>query len=266
MAKGESALNQEWFGILRKLEFTGLCRVLADEVKSFFHLKVWVCVSEEFDVVRLTKTMLQAVTPSLSFKGQPEVKFWCSSKQTCCIDDGYLWDLSSEGTHDDCLSLFARHALGASDFGGHPHLKTIGEEIVKKCKGLPLAAKILGGLLRAKGKPDEWEDVMKSKIWDLPEEKSGILPALRLSCHYLPFHLKRCFSYCAIFPKDYEFDKEESILLWMAEGFLHPTKGKKQMEDIGVEYFRDLSSRSFFQQSTGNKTQYLIHDLINVLA
>ncbi|XP_039008768.1 putative disease resistance protein At3g14460 [Hibiscus syriacus] len=52
----------------------------------------------------------------------------------------------------------------------------------------------------------------------------------------------------------------------MAEGFLHPSKGNKQMEDIGVEYFRDLSSRSFFQQSTGNKTLYVMHDLINDLA
>ncbi|KAL1156043.1 hypothetical protein V6Z11_A08G065800 [Gossypium hirsutum] len=153
----------------------------------------------------------------------------------------------------DCLSLFTRHALGGSDFEGHPNLKPFGEEIVKKCSGLPLAAKTLGGLLRTKRNPDEWEDIMNSKIWDLPEKGNSILPALLLSYHHLPSHLKRCFSYCAIFPKDYEFDKEELIRLWKAEGFLHHTKRKKQMEDIGIEYFRDLWSRSFFQQSTINK-------------
>ncbi|XP_039030974.1 putative disease resistance RPP13-like protein 1 [Hibiscus syriacus] len=281
------------------------------EVESFFDLNVWVCVSEDFDVVLLTKALLQAVTlESCSVKKldllQVRLKEkLCGKKFFIVLDDVWnenyeKWELlcrpfiegaagskilvtarnedvvsmmATCGTHhlreltnDDCLSLFARHALGASDFEGHPRLKAVGEEIVKKCKGLPLAAKILGRLLRTKGKPDEWEDIMKSKIWDLPEAKSGILPALRLSYHDLPFHLKHCFSYCAIFPKDYEFDKEELILLWMAEGFLHPTDRKKQMEDIGVEYFRDLSSRSFFQQSIGNKTRYVMHDLINDLA
>ncbi|KAK8614791.1 hypothetical protein V6N13_068582 [Hibiscus sabdariffa] len=281
------------------------------KVENFFDVKVWVCVSEEFDIVRLTATVLQAVTlESYSVKDlnllQVRLKEKLSGKKFFIVLDD-VWNENYEqwellcrpfiagapgskilvtarnegvasimatcGTHHlreltdhDCLSLFTRHALGASDFEGYPHLQTFGEEIVKKCKGLPLAAKTLGGLLRTKGKPDDWEDIMKSKIWDLPEEKSSILPALRLSYHYLPFHLKRCFSYCAIFPKDYEFDKEELILLWMAEGFLHTVKGKKQMEDIGVEYFRDLLSRSFFQQSAGNKTQYVMHDLINDLA
>ncbi|GMJ01231.1 hypothetical protein like AT3G14470 [Hibiscus trionum] len=281
------------------------------KVENFFDLKVWVCVSEEFDIVRLTTTVLQAVTlESCSVKDlnllQVRLKEKLSGKKFFIVLDD-VWNENYEqwellcrpfiagaagskilvtarnegvasimatcGTHhvreltnDDCHSLFTWHAFGASNFEGRPELKTIGEEIVKKCKGLPLAAKTLGGLLRTKGKPDEWEDIMKSKIWDLPEAKSGILPALRLSYHYLPFHLKRCFSYCAIFPKDYEFDKEELILLWMAEGFLHPVKGKKQMQHIGVEYFRDLSSRSFFQQSTGNQTRYVMHDLINDLA
>ncbi|XP_039008769.1 putative disease resistance RPP13-like protein 1 [Hibiscus syriacus] len=166
------------------------------EVKSFFDLKVWVCVSEEFDVVRLTTTMLQAVTEeSFSVKDldllQVRLKEkLCGKKFFIVLDDVWnenyeQWELlcrpfiegaagskilvtarnesvvsmmATCGTYhlrelknDDCLSLFTWHALGASGFEGHPHLKTIGEEIVKKCKGLPLAAKILGRLLRTKG-------------------------------------------------------------------------------------------------------------------
>ena len=71
---------------------------------------------------------------------------------------------------------------------------------------------------------------MKSETWDLPNV--DVFPALRLSYSFLPSHLKRCFAYCSIFPKDYEFEKEKLILLWMVEGFLHESEGKKTMEKV----------------------------------
>ncbi|EXB84831.1 Putative disease resistance RPP13-like protein 1 [Morus notabilis] len=37
-----------------------------DEVKKHFELKAWVCVSEEFDISRVTKTVLQSVSPTSS--------------------------------------------------------------------------------------------------------------------------------------------------------------------------------------------------------
>ncbi|XP_065881722.1 putative disease resistance protein At3g14460 isoform X3 [Euphorbia lathyris] len=174
--------------------------------------------------------------------------------------------LLKELSNDDCLAVFAEHALGAKNFDAHSSLEEIGEQIVKRCQGLPLAAKALGGLLRGKLDRKMWEQVLNSKIWDLPEVKSGILPALRLSYHHLPSHLKRCFAYCAIFPKDYMFDKKELILLWMAEGFLRRSEELKPTYELGLQYFDDLLSRSFFQQSNSKKLRYVMHDLIRNLA
>ncbi|CAK9143124.1 unnamed protein product [Ilex paraguariensis] len=166
----------------------------------------------------------------------------------------------------DCLSLLAQHALGSRNLDAHPNLEVIGMDIVRKCQGLPLAAKTLGGLLRTKHSPNEWKDVLDSEIWDLPEHKSGILPVLRLSYHDLPAQLKQMFAYCAIFPKDYEFDRDELVLLWMAEGFLQQSKRGKCMEEFGGDCFNELLSRSFFQRSGGAESKFRMHDLLNDLA
>ncbi|CAK9183587.1 unnamed protein product [Ilex paraguariensis] len=131
----------------------------------------------------------------------------------------------------------------------------------------PLAVKTLGGVLRNRRSPREWKDVLDSEIWDLPEDKSSILPTLRLSYHHLPSQLKQMFAYCAIFPKDYEFDKEELVLLWMAEGFLQQSQGvRKLIQELGDDCFNELLSRSFFQPSSSTKSKFTMHDLLNDLA
>ncbi|KAK4590309.1 hypothetical protein RGQ29_020740 [Quercus rubra] len=165
---------------------------------------------------------------------------------------------------EDCWSLFVKHAYRTSN--PEEPLRTIGMKIVKKCNGLPLAVKTLGSLLRSKVEVEEWQCIMNSKIWDLPNDKSSILPSLRLSYYHLPSHLKQCFSYCAMFPKDYEFEKEKLVLLWMAEGFLQQPKGKETMEEIGGVYFNELLSRSFFQPSSYNNWCFVMHELVNDLA
>ncbi|TYI29621.1 hypothetical protein ES332_A05G329600v1 [Gossypium tomentosum] len=167
---------------------------------------------------------------------------------------------------DNCWKLFAKHAFDGSSPAKHPDLMAIGEAIVKRCGGLPLAAKALGGLLRCEPDADEWNKILHSNFWDIPNDATNILPALTLSYHYLPSHLKRCFAYCSIFPKDYEFEKEELIQLWMAEGLLELPKDNGDLEERGNEYFKDLRLRSFFQQSKGKKSCFIMHDLISDLA
>ncbi|GLT96382.1 hypothetical protein SLE2022_140070 [Rubroshorea leprosula] len=163
---------------------------------------------------------------------------------------------------EECLSIFAQHALGVDNFDAYPGLKEVGEKIVKKCKGLPLAAKVLGDLLCDKLDHSAWEHILNSEIWQLQESERGILPALRLSYYYLPSCLKPCFAYCAVFPKDYKFDQNELVLLWMAMGLLQ----QQDSEVDGHRYFNELVSRAFFQRLRGGKSRYVMHDLMHDLA
>ncbi|GLT33632.1 hypothetical protein SLA2020_082020 [Shorea laevis] len=294
---------------------TTLARLIYNDekLKGRFDLKAWVCVSDEFDVARITRAILERIIEArcdLDFALlQEKLKAKLSGRKFFLVlDDVWnekygLWDIlkrpfmsgasgskiivttrnkkvgtmmrGNDGVYnlelledDACLPLFAQHALQKENFDAHPNLQDIGEKLVKRCKRLPLALKTLGGVLRGKLCRDEWENILNSEIWSSSEDQSGILPALRLSYNHLPSHLKRCFAYCALFPKDYEFDREKLVLLWMAGGLLQQqSHGKRQMEEeIGHQYFQELLSRSLFQQSSGVESRFVMHDLINDLA
>ncbi|KAJ4823580.1 hypothetical protein Tsubulata_040264 [Turnera subulata] len=173
-----------------------------------------------------------------------------------------------ELTEDDCWKLFAQHAFGGGNtVDAYGELEEIGRKIARKCKGLPLAARTLGSLLSRKRNAKDWEAILRSNMWDM--RNGNIIPALRLSYHYLPSHLKQCFAYCAIFPKDFEFKKEDLVLLWMAEGFIVQPDKSRDMEEIGNEYFEELACRSCFtfQKSVyGGHGFFVMHDLVNDLA
>ncbi|KAJ3669191.1 hypothetical protein LUZ60_011141 [Juncus effusus] len=163
---------------------------------------------------------------------------------------------------EDCWKLFKDCAFVNGDSSVYPNLEVIGKEIVMKLKGLPLAVKALGSLLYSKVDEEAWRNILKSEIWELPPDKNSILPALRLSYKHLPPHLKQCFAFCSVFHKDYMFERNKLVQIWIALGFVQP-QGRRRLEDIGNSYFDDLVGRSFFQCHKG---RFVMHDAIHDLA
>ncbi|XP_044498913.1 putative disease resistance RPP13-like protein 1 [Mangifera indica] len=162
-----------------------------------------------------------------------------------------------------CKSLFEEHAFGTGAIAVPNQISdSIYKRVVERCGGLPLAAKTLGGLLRFK-QSDSWENILESKIWSIYDESDHILSTLKLSYHYLPSNLKRCFGYCANFPQDYEFEEKELALLWIAEGIVQPSN--KQLDEAS-ECFHKLCSRSLFHQLSSDSCKYVMHDLVHDLA
>ncbi|XP_059432765.1 putative disease resistance RPP13-like protein 1 [Corylus avellana] len=281
-----------------------------NKVKDSFDHLAWVCVSEDFNVFKITKTILERVSSSTYDSKdldllQSELKEKLKGKKFLLVlddvwNENYVqWEALckpfksglqeskvivttrndsvalvmrasalyqlKELAEEDCWSLFAKYAFHDGKSNAHGELEVIGRKIMEKCRGLPLAIKTIGALLRSKSDVEEWDKILKSELWDLPIDEMGILPALRLSYKYLSSNLKRCFAYCSIFPKDYDFKKDQLILLWMAEGFLHQPENKT-MEEVGNEYFLTLESRSLFQKSSYKKSCFVMHNLVSDLA
>ncbi|KDO46212.1 hypothetical protein CISIN_1g047894mg, partial [Citrus sinensis] len=277
---------------------------------SKFDVKAWVCVSDVFDVLGISKALLESITSAASDlktlnEVQVQLKKAVDGKRFLLVlddvwnEDYSLWvDLkapflaaepnskmivttrnsnvaSTMGpiehynlkslSDDDCWSIFIKHVFESRDLNAHQISESFRKKVVAKCGGLALAAKTLGGLLRTT-RHDAWDDILESKIWDLPRQ-SGVLPVLRLSYHHLPSHLKRCLAYCAIFPKDYEFNEKEVTFLWMAGGIIRQSRSKERLEDWGSKCFHDLVSRSIFQQTAiSDSCKFVMHDLIHDLA
>ncbi|KAJ4718826.1 Disease resistance protein [Melia azedarach] len=173
----------------------------------------------------------------------------------------------SQLTEEACWSLFKLIAFFGRSNEECQKLEEIGRNIVGKCKGLPLAAKSIASLMRSKKTEEEWQRILDSELWKLEEsEKLGILAPLLLSYNDLPSAVKRCFSYCSLFPKDYNLDRDELIKLWMANGYLS-IEQNKEMEMIGREYFDILAARSFFQEFEKDYDDCIIrckmHDIVH---
>ncbi|KAJ8623881.1 hypothetical protein MRB53_032411 [Persea americana] len=144
---------------------------------------------------------------------------------------------------------------------------SIGEEIVRKCGGVPLAIKTLGGMLRHETSEREWQSVRDSELWKRTDKEGRVLSILRLSYDHLTSSLKPCFAYCAVIPKGLRFNKDELIKEWIAQGFIHSDDENELLEEEGEKCFNALLRRSLFQVDleTARNAKYKMHDLIHDL-
>lgn len=180
-------------------------------------------------------------------------------------------------SEQDCWSLFSQIAFFEKKKEEREEFKIIGERIAQKCKGLPLAAKTIGNLMRLKNSVQDWQSVLDSYIWEweLKEAKEGPFAALLLSYYDLPAATRKCFSYCAIFPKDCKIEAGNVIKMWMAQGYLNSqdnnNNNEMELESSGRNHLDDLIGRSFFQdlerdKDSGIVVRFKMHDMVHDFA
>lgn len=165
---------------------------------------------------------------------------------------------------EHCWSLFTDRCFGNEMPSCSPQLEVVGRRILNKCRGVPLAVKMLGGLLHKKDY-EVWENICTSQLWDSTNFDLPT-PFVRLCYLDLPQQLKRCITYLAMFPKGYKFQKRHVVPLWMAKCLL-PMGNRETMRKLGNEYFDFLVARSFLIRSgSGGTVDFTMHDIVHDLA
>eukprot|EP00268_Persea_americana_P067828 TRINITY_DN9380_c1_g1_i1.p1 TRINITY_DN9380_c1_g1~~TRINITY_DN9380_c1_g1_i1.p1 ORF type:complete len:417 (-),score=75.78 TRINITY_DN9380_c1_g1_i1:82-1293(-) len=292
-------------------------------VNHFKELRMWVYVSENFDVGKLLKEILESATKKKADQLSMELlqtllqKKLSGKRYLLVLDDVWNenrdeWDrlkaLLTCGANGSKLLVTTRHDAVAKIMHAVPRSRlgtlsneeswnlfqklanpppmcvAIGQEMVEKCDGLPLAIRTLGGLMSSKETASEWESVRDSELWNSQDNGGGILPILQLSYDHLTPSLKQCFAYCAVIPKGRSFAKHELFQQWIALGFIHSDEENELLEEKAKGYFNQLLQRSLFQDPKqpsfveellwsylGRKVSchpkyYKMHDLVHDLA
>uniref|UniRef100_A0ACD5TYJ4 Uncharacterized protein n=1 Tax=Avena sativa TaxID=4498 RepID=A0ACD5TYJ4_AVESA len=281
------------------------------EIKEYFQLQRWCFVSDDFDVAKIANSICQTSEndrESVLQNLQKEVSgkrylivlddVWNEDadkweKLKTCLKHGgkgsailtttrkakvaKIMKMQIDDSHnlEDLHKVFLKEIFENRAFclqkPDAPELSDMVEKVLDRCWGSPLAAKAFGSMLSNKTSMKEWMDVLNRT--NTCSEKTGILPILRLSYDDLPSHMKQCFAFCAVFPKDYEIDVETLIQLWMAHDFI-PLKEGDHLEKVGKEIFDELTWRSFFQdvkpENGWNQLRFRtvcnIHDLMHDIA
>ncbi|KAL0561852.1 hypothetical protein IC582_002297 [Cucumis melo] len=285
------------------------------KINNHFKLKMWVCISEEFDIKVIVEKILESITKTKQESLQLDIlqsmlqekidgkkyllvmddvwngdhEKWIGLKrflmggargskilvttrnlQVAQASDTVWFHHLKELDKDNSWSLFRKMAfLNKEEELENSNLVRMGKEIVGKLKGYPLAIRVVGRLLYFKNTEMDWSSFKDNELDSILQQDDQIQPILKISFNHLPPNLKQCFTYCALFPKDYEFKKEGLVKQWMAQGFIQ-AHNKKAIEDVGEDYFKELVGRSFFQDVRKNKWgdfKYCkMHDLLHDLA
>ncbi|XP_059310376.1 disease resistance protein RGA2-like [Lycium ferocissimum] len=169
---------------------------------------------------------------------------------------------------EDCLTLFLRNAFEQGQEVYYPNLVGIAPDIVQKCEGNPLVLEAVGSSLYKETEESLWNEVKNHWRWNSNQYDTA---ALRIIYEQLPSNLKVCLAYCSIFPKGTVIEIDKLIQLWVAEGLISQSSNESEdLEDIGIRYFQELLSRSFFQEVEEYRSIFTsicrMHDLVHDLA
>uniref|UniRef100_A0ACD5VCJ3 Uncharacterized protein n=1 Tax=Avena sativa TaxID=4498 RepID=A0ACD5VCJ3_AVESA len=169
---------------------------------------------------------------------------------------------------DDAWSLLKKQVLSSEVDEDHLEtLKDTGLKIVRKCGGLPLAVKVMGGLLCKRGTlRRDWEQILDDSNWSITGMPPDLNYAVYLSYADMPPYMKQCFLYYSLLPKSRQFFLDQVVAMWVSEGFIHGNS--RNLEEMGSNCYKDLISRNLIEPNKLyiDQSHCSMHDVVRSFA
>ncbi|XP_049410761.1 putative late blight resistance protein homolog R1B-16 [Solanum stenotomum] len=137
-------------------------------------------------------------------------------------------------------------------------LLDVGKEIAENCKGLPLVADLIAGVIAGREKKKTvWLEVQNNLSSFILNSEVEVMKVIELSYDHLPHHIKPCLLYLASCPKDTALDISFLKAVWSAEGLVEQTEMKSVKEDL------ISSSLVIAFNEIGDYPTFQLHDLVH---
>lgn len=178
--------------------------------------------------------------------------------------DNIVYVLLTNSICFNCLQVVSNEM----DEAGMYMLQDVGMEIIAKCDGLPLAIKVMGGLLCQKETTrTDWEKVLNDSAWSIVGMPEELNYAVYLSYEDLPPCLKQCFLHYSLLPKNIVFGYDIIVGMWISEGFVHGSSSD-ELEESGRHYYKELIARNLIEPEKEYIDQYHcnMHDVVRSFA
>ncbi|XP_055832909.1 putative late blight resistance protein homolog R1A-3 [Solanum dulcamara] len=144
-------------------------------------------------------------------------------------------------------------------------LLDVGREIVQNCKGLPLVADLIAGVIAGREKKKTvWLEVRNNLNSFIFNSEVEVMKVIELSYYHLPDHLKPCLLHFASYPKDTAVIIPVLKCVWCAEGLVEQME-MKSVEEVTKVYLDNLISSSLVISfnDLGDEPACQLHDLVH---
>nr|CDH30700.1 putative disease resistance protein [Cercis chinensis] len=174
-------------------------------------------------------------------------------------------------TIQEAFDLF-RHHVGEETLNYHQDIPRLAEEIVLKCKGLPLALITVGSAMAGVNSIKACEDTRNQLSYSPlkgSDLENDVFSILKFSYDRLPDEThKKCFLYCALYPEDHEIYVPTLLDRWIGEGFPGNGKSIYDMYDLGESVIQRLKFSGLLESDTYPEQNHTIkmHDTIRDMA
>ncbi|CAA6672379.1 unnamed protein product [Spirodela intermedia] len=276
----------------------------SDPVKGHFDYRAWVTVSQKFTAIELLRSILDCIprpTKEEDIRSLTEMQL-VENLRACLEKVRYLvvlddiwdkgaWDLMNSAlpaslgsrviltTRIEAVALYAQGEIHRLTFLSEEEswelfsakLEEVGKELVRRCRGMPLAVVVLGGLvIERERRRYEWEILSRRLTQELSAERDDMIKnILALSYDDLSDDLRTCFLYIGLLPEDMVIDATKLVQLWVAKGFIAQAAGFTR-EETAEQHLKKLANRSILQvvvrDPMGRVDKCRIHDLLLDLA
>nr|KJB61819.1 hypothetical protein B456_009G383200 [Gossypium raimondii] len=144
--------------------------------------------------------------------------------------------------------------------------------VVKECAGLPLTIVVVAGTMKGEDNPLIWKNALgelKERTGKVEGVEAEVIERLKFSFDHLKDEkVKYCFLHCALYPEDFEVEKDELIECWIDEGFIDDMGTRQEMKDKGHVILKKLGDNCLLENITNvfGQPRVKMHDAVRDMA